>query len=86
MKRFFGLIFKLPLIILMIMVFMFIGISSAVAFSPQKTFTKQVVAPTKCLNHDSLNLFNYKNMDSSAYNTNLPRPTFHVGKIHRLLV
>ncbi len=80
------LIFKLPLIFLMLMALMFVGVSSVMALSDTMIGNQIILksqsmtmAPAESLSGHSLNLLNYKNMETSV--STLPEPTFHVGKI-----
>ncbi len=79
------------LIFMILMVFMFVGVSSVMAFNSsvavnQITLENQsvIMAMVECPDRDSSNLKNYKNTGTSA--STLPEPTFHVGKIQPLMV
>ena len=90
MKRFFGLISKLPfLVFLLIMTLMFIGAGSVMAFSSELMIVNQIdsqsMTMAECPHRDSY-VLNYKNTAFNANYTSQPALTYQVGKIYRSLV
>ncbi len=81
------------LIFMILMVFMFIGVSSVMAYDQGFMVGNQIVIENQnmvaitaeCPDREFL--FNYKNINTktapNAGNINSPAPTFHVGKINR---
>lgn len=95
MKKLFDLIFKLPLIILMLTVLLFIGVSSVMASTDTMIVNQSgLYADVEYLYQNTASsAVNYKetrpfltDIGRTALTTPSPEPTYHVGKINSYMI